>query len=111
MRPVLEYRSSVWDKSILNQDEFEKVQKRAVRFVTGTYETLSMSGILEQRKWESVEKKRKDSRLVMLYKGLKGAASVPTGDLVPPNRHNWNQFSLAFQTHWLGHIFMSTVRL
>ena len=35
----------------------------------------------------------------MLYKGLKGAASIPTNDPVPPNR---NHHSLAFQPHWLG---------
>ena len=52
MRPVLEYGSSVWDpQSIPFQDELEKVQKRATRFVRGnyTYETGSMTGILEQR--------------------------------------------------------------
>ena len=34
----------------------------------------------------------------MLYKGPKGAASVPTNDLVPPIRHVRNHHSLAFQT-------------
>ena len=47
--PILEYGSSVWDpQSILLQDELEKVQKRAARFVTGNYvdyETGSMTGI------------------------------------------------------------------
>ena len=50
---VLEYGSSVWDHScILLQEELEKVQKRAARFVTGNYiyETGSMTGILEQLK-------------------------------------------------------------
>ena len=63
-------------QSILLQDALEKVQKRAGRFVAGnyTYETGSMTGILEQLKWESLKKRRKDSRLIMLYKGLKGAA-------------------------------------
>ena len=59
MRPVLEYGSSVWDPSgILLQEELEKVQKRAARFVTGNYiyETRSMTGILEQLKWESLKK-------------------------------------------------------
>ena len=55
-------------------------------------------GILEQLKWESLKKRRKDSRLIMLYKGLKGAASIPTNDLVPPIRHTRNHHSLAFQT-------------
>ena len=78
MRPVLEYGSSVWDpQSILLQDELEKVQKRAARFVTGnyTYETGSMTGILEQLK--GIPEKEED-RLIMLYKALKGAASIPT---------------------------------
>ena len=38
VRPILEYGSSVWDpQSILLQDELEKVQKRAARFVTCNY--------------------------------------------------------------------------
>ena len=99
--PVLEYGGSVWDpSSILLQEELEKVQKRAARFVTGNYiyETGSMTGILEQLKWESLKKRRRDSRIIMLYKGLIGATSIPTNDLVPPIRHVRNRHSLAFQT-------------
>ena len=101
MRPVLEYDSSVLDPSgILLQEELEKVQKRAARFVTGNYiyETGSMTGILEQLKWESLKKRRRDSRIIMLYKGLKGAACKPTNDLVPPIRHVRRHHSLALQT-------------
>ena len=67
------------------QEELESVQKRAARFVTGNYnyETGSMTGILVQLKWESLKKRRKDNRLILLYKGLKGKASVPTDDLTP----------------------------
>ena len=65
VRPVLEYSNSIWDpQSILLQDELEKVQKRAARFMTGNYTYLS--GILEQLNWESLKKRRKDSRLIML---------------------------------------------
>ena len=61
------------------------MQKRAARFVTGNYnyETGSMTGILGQLKWESLKKRRKDDRLILLYKDLKGKASVPTDDLIP----------------------------
>ena len=88
VRPALEYGTSVWDPSgtcILLQEELEKVQKRAARFVTGNYiyETGSMTGILKQLKWESLKKRRRDSRIIMLYKGLKGAASIPMNDLSP----------------------------
>ena len=84
----------------LLQEELEKVQKKAARFVTGNYiyETGSMTGILEQLKWESLKKRRSDSRIIMLYKGLKGTASIPTNDLVPPIRHVRNHHSLAFKT-------------
>ena len=61
-----------------------------------------MAGILEQLKWEYLKKMRKDSRLIMLYKGLKGAASIPTDDLVPPNRRTMNHHSLAFQSPLAG---------
>ena len=47
------------------------------------YETGSMTGILGKLKWESLKKMRKDNRLILLYKGLKGKARVPTDDLIP----------------------------
>ena len=48
--PILEYSGSVWDPSGVGlQNDLEKVQNRAARFVTGNYnfETGSMTGILE----------------------------------------------------------------
>ena len=95
VRPVLEYGSSVWDPPTLGlQEELEKVQNRAARFLTGNYvfETGSMTGILGQLKWESLK-----NRLILLYKDLKGKARIPTDDLIPKNRRCRNQHSLAFQ--------------
>ena len=99
--PVLDYGSSVWDPpGVVLQEELESVQKRAARFVTGNYnyETGSMTGILGQLKWESLKKRRKDNRLILLYRGLKGKASVPADDLIPKTRRCRNQHSMAFQT-------------
>ena len=83
--PILEYGSSVWDPYTDKlQEELEKVQNRVARFVTRNYvyETGSMTGILRQLKWESLKKRRKDNRLILLYKGLKGKARIPTDDLI-----------------------------
>ena len=99
--PLLDYGSSVWDPpGVVLQEELESVQERAARFVTGnySYETGSMSGILGQLKWESLKKRRKNNRLILLYKGLKGKASVPRDDLIPKTRRARNQHSMAFQT-------------
>ena len=97
------------------------MQKRAARFVTGNYnyETASMTGILGQLKWESLKKRRKDNRLILVYKGLKGKASVPsqpTDDLIPKTRHCRNQHSMAFQNPiantdvYKGSFFPQTIR-
>ena len=100
VQPVLEYASPVWDPhGIVVQEELEKVQNRAARFVTGNFnfETGSMTNILEQLGWESFHKGRKGSKLILLFKGLKGRASIPCDDLQPPNRRSRNQHSMAFQ--------------
>ena len=57
VHPILEYGSSVWDPHPDKlQEELEKVQNRAARFVTRNYvyETGSMTGILGQLKWERI---------------------------------------------------------
>ena len=49
-------------------------------------ETGSMTVILEELKCETLQKQRKDNRanrLILLYKGLKGKARIPTADLIP----------------------------
>ena len=61
------------------------------------FETGSMADILGQHKWEYFEKRRTDSRVILLYKGLKGKARIPTDDLILKNRRCRNQHSLAFQ--------------
>ena len=74
VRPILEYGSWVWDPHTNKlQEELEKVKNRAARFVTRNYvyETGSMTGILGHLKWESLKKRRKDNRLILLYKGPK----------------------------------------
>ena len=58
---------------------------------------LNTLGILGQLKWESLKKRRKDNRLILLYNGLKGKAKIPTDDLIPKTRRGRNQHSLAFQ--------------
>ena len=95
------------------QDELEKVQNRAARFVTGYYnfETGSMIKILEQLKWESLRQRRKGSRFMLFYKGLKGQVSIPVDDLKTPFRHTRNHHSESFQTDAYRHSFFpETIR-
>ena len=100
MRPFLEYASPILDPhGIVVQEELEKVQNLAARFVTGNYnfETGSMTSILEQLGWESLHRRCKGNKLILLFKGLKGRASIPCKDLQPPNKRCRNQHPMAFQ--------------
>ena len=70
-------------------------------FVTWNYkyETGSMTDILEHLIWESLKTHRRESRLILLYKGLMGKASIPTDDPPPPRRlvrRCSNRHSLAY---------------
>ena len=56
-----------------------------------------MTGILEHLKWESLKKRRRDSRLILLYKILKDKASIPKDDLIPQVRRCRNDHSMAYQ--------------
>ena len=78
MHPVLDYGSSLWNPSrppplpsapdVVLYEELESMQKRAARFVAGNYnyETGSMTGILGQLKYESLKKRRKGNKLILL---------------------------------------------
>ena len=98
VRPVLEYSGSVWDL----QNELENLQNRAARFVTGNYnfEIGSMTGILEHLKWESLKKRRETVDSLLLYKSLKGKASIPTDNLIPLVRRCRNGISGSHCEHW-----------
>ena len=78
---------------------WKRWQNRAARFITGNYnfETGSMTKVLEQLKWESLKQRRKGSRLILFYKGLKGQANIPVDDLKSPLRNTRNHHSEPFQ--------------
>ena len=75
-----------------------------------------MTGILEKLKWESLKKRKRGSTLILLYKGLKGDASIPTDDLIPQIRYSRNYHLLTFQTPaartdiYKGSFFPQTIR-
>ena len=70
VRPTVEYASSVWDPSSKqNRDRLEMVQHRAARYVLNCYErSASVTEMLKQLDWETLELRRKKARLIMLYK-------------------------------------------
>lgn len=81
MLPQLEYASAVWDPH-LNKDikACEAVQRQAARFVTNTYRDRapgSMTRLLDELQWDTLESRRQDARLTLFYKGLRGSMALP----------------------------------
>lgn len=56
-----------------------------------------MTDIQKKLKLETLKQRRKDIRLVLFYKGLKGNASKPCDPLKAPLRHTRNQHPFTFQ--------------
>jgi hypothetical protein len=70
VRPHLEYCSTVWDPHHCdNRNRIEMVQRRAARYATGRYHnTSSVTSMLEDLGWETLESRRKKASLTMFYK-------------------------------------------
>jgi hypothetical protein len=86
VRPSLEYSSAVWDPH-QQQDKqcLERIQRRAARYVTNRYHNTSyVSDMLDQLEWPSLESRRTNSRLTMMYKMTKNLANVDTSDKLIP---------------------------
>ncbi len=84
VRPVLEYSSSIWDPhDTTNINKLEKVQRLAARFVLNkphkhTSENQeSVTAMVTNLGWPSLEKRRVDSRLTLMYKMTHDLIKVP----------------------------------
>ena len=85
VRPLLEYASTVWDPvgHKTNQLKLEAEQKRAARFVVGDYRhTTSVTGIINQLRWESLSERRAKAKAIMVYRILNGLVFAPTDFLL-----------------------------
>ena len=81
VRPILEYSCTAWDPYLKKHiSALESVQKKAARFVKGNYQLkASVSNLLQELNWLSLQDRRTAARLTMLYKINSGdlALSIP----------------------------------
>ena len=81
----LEDASIIWHPTLKTDAEaLEHIQRKSTRWVTSMYETwASVSKLLKDLQWETLETRHRQQRLVFLYKILKEQVVVPA-----INRHN-----------------------
>jgi len=75
VRPVLEYCSVIWDPhQAYLQKDLESVQRKAARFVCSNYQQLaSVTHMMEELGWPTLQDRRQINRLTALYKLVTGA--------------------------------------
>ena len=99
IRPLVECASPVWDPYHQTEiDQIEMVHRRAARYVTYSHNNRSsVNQMLEHLEWKSLEQRRKDARLTMMYKITNEKVAIPKeGRLIPPKRLLRNMHDKSF---------------
>ena len=82
VRPQVEYASTIWSPHTKqNTQKIEMVQRRAARWVKYNYSTYdTVSTMLDNLCWRSLENRRIDSRLFMFHRVIYGYVAIQ----IPP---------------------------
>lgn len=86
VRPLVEYSSTVWDPYTQNNIwNLEMVQRRSARYVLNQYHTTaSVTTMINQLNWESLQRRRENARLNMFYKAHHGLAAIQLENYLVP---------------------------
>jgi len=93
VRPQIEYASDVWDPHKIGDIvELEKVQRRAARWVMNDYGRFSsVTSMLNQLSWPTLETRRKSSRLQTLHKVIYQQISLTIPSYYLPSSRSTRQ--------------------
>ena len=102
VRPQLEYGSTIWDPrpGVENKGVYkvEMVQRRAARWTLKRYHnTSSVTDMLENLGWRTLEQRRVDARLALLFKICNGLIPVDARNYLrhpPPRSRHSHSYSL-----------------
>ena len=97
VHPTIEYASTVWDphqKCLV--DQAEMVQRRAARYVMRNYDPrASVTKMLADLKWESLEQRRLKARVTMAFKIKLKLIAMPSTQFIKsevPTRGNQEKY-------------------
>ena len=80
VRPILEYASAAWDPHSQNNiNTLERIQRQAARFCKNNYsrEPGSVTKLLQELGWETLQARRKHKRITTLYKMEHNIIDIP----------------------------------
>ena len=95
IRPLIEYSDAVWDNATTDsKKQLEAVHNEAARIITGATKLCSISKLLADLGWETLQARRSKHKLVIFYKMLNGSAPEYLQTLVPPLVQNTTSHNL-----------------
>lgn len=100
VRPQLEYASTVWSPhTATNITKLEAVQRRAARWATRDYQrTSSVTQMIQDLNWRTLEQRCIDSRLILMYKITYDLVAIPAVDyLISNTRQSRHNHQLAYR--------------
>ena len=85
LRPVIEYASIIWDPHTnANINILEMVQRRYARFVFHDYRrSSSVIAMLDQLHWASLQERRAQAKVEVMFRIVNGLVDIPTSFLTP----------------------------
>ena len=86
VRPTVEFACSAWDPyTQRNIKKIEQVQRSAARFIFGDFQrTSSVTNMVSSLNWTSLEDRRRQSRIIMLYKIHHDLVDIKSKDYLTP---------------------------
>ena len=94
-RPLLEYGDVIWDNCTqYEKRELDKIQNEAARIATGATKLVSLDTLYFEIRWETLEQRRKNHRLTLLYKMRYSLTPQYLSSLVPESISNVSNYNL-----------------
>ncbi|CAB4016686.1 Hypothetical predicted protein, partial [Paramuricea clavata] len=99
VRPTLEYASTAWDPYYKKDvAAVERVQRSAARFCLKNYDrTASVSAMTKELDWDTLETRRKHTRLCMMYKLSRGLLNLNAENVLVPSQETRTRNSHTFK--------------
>ena len=79
LQPIMEYASIIWDPHTqANIKKIEMVQRRYVRFIFNDHRrTSSVAAMLNQLKWPTLQERRAQAKMLMIYRITNSLVDIP----------------------------------
>ena len=95
VRPLLNYSDAVRDNaSTESKKQLEAVHNEAARIITGATKLCSISNLLSDLGWESLQARRTKHKLIIFYKIINSLTPEYLQSLIPPMVQNTTSYNL-----------------